>query len=303
MNKKLQVFVSSTYTDLIGERQAAVEAILDAGHIPAGMELFKGGKSQMETIRKWIDESDVYMLILGGRYGSIDDDSGKSYTQLEYEYAVSKNIPVFAVVLSESFLMDKINASGLRNTMEMNAAYQSFKTLVMSRVVKIVDDCKDIKIAIHSTLNEFIQEYELSGWIRGDKDIPEQSFDDLIDILKNRIFIFPSQILMSSDDFSIDALNLYDFCYIFYSDSLYFLNPRQYKKTDLNNYLYRYISPYFLSFNLVKHYKDKSNFQLTEYGIDFYKMIESRNVINTKLINEFSFYFSDIITQSFYSSI
>ena len=67
MNKKLQVFVSSTYTDLIEERQAAVEAILDAGHIPAGMELFKGGKSQMETIRKWIDESDVYMLILGGR--------------------------------------------------------------------------------------------------------------------------------------------------------------------------------------------------------------------------------------------
>ena len=43
MNKKLQVFVSSTYTDLIEERQAAVQAILDAGHIPAGMELFKLG--------------------------------------------------------------------------------------------------------------------------------------------------------------------------------------------------------------------------------------------------------------------
>ena len=63
MNKKLQVFVSSTYTDLIEERQAAVQAILDAGHIPAGMELFKAGKSQMKTIRKWIDDSDVYMLI------------------------------------------------------------------------------------------------------------------------------------------------------------------------------------------------------------------------------------------------
>ena len=43
MNKKIQVFISSTYTDLIEERQAAVEAILDAGHIPAGMELFKAG--------------------------------------------------------------------------------------------------------------------------------------------------------------------------------------------------------------------------------------------------------------------
>ena len=35
MNKKLQVFVSSTYTDLKEERQAAVETILDADHIPA----------------------------------------------------------------------------------------------------------------------------------------------------------------------------------------------------------------------------------------------------------------------------
>lgn len=41
MNRKFQVFISSTFTDLIEERQAAVSAILTAGHIPAGMELFK----------------------------------------------------------------------------------------------------------------------------------------------------------------------------------------------------------------------------------------------------------------------
>ena len=115
MNKKLQVFVSSTYTDLIEERQAAVQAILDAGHIPAGMELFKAGKSQMETIHRWIDDSDVYLLILGGRYGSIETDSGLSYTELEYRYALSKNMPVFAVVLSESFLTNKINTPNLRS--------------------------------------------------------------------------------------------------------------------------------------------------------------------------------------------
>ena len=39
VERKLQVFVSSTYSDLIEERQAAVQAILTAGHIPAGMEL------------------------------------------------------------------------------------------------------------------------------------------------------------------------------------------------------------------------------------------------------------------------
>lgn len=55
--RKLQVFVSSTFTDLIPERQAAVEAILTAGHIPAGMELFTSGdESQMEVIKQWLYE-------------------------------------------------------------------------------------------------------------------------------------------------------------------------------------------------------------------------------------------------------
>jgi hypothetical protein len=86
--KKLQVFVSSTFSDLQEERQAAVEAILTAGHIPAGMELFAAGdESQMNVIKRWIDESDAYMLILGGRYGSIEPMTQKSYIQLEYEYA------------------------------------------------------------------------------------------------------------------------------------------------------------------------------------------------------------------------
>ena len=169
MNKKLQVFVSSTYTDLKEERQAAVEAILDAGHIPAGMELFKAGNdSQLKTIYKWIDESDVYMLILGGRYGSVESKSGKSYTQLEYEYALSKDIPVFAVVLSQDFLTSKINSLGLEKTMEQDYPdkHKSFKAIVMSKIIREVDDCKDIKIAIHTTLNEFLNEHDLIGWVR-----------------------------------------------------------------------------------------------------------------------------------------
>ena len=63
-NRKLQVFVSSTYEDLKEERQAAVQAILNAGHIPAGMDLFASGdQSQIEVIKKWIRESDIYTLM------------------------------------------------------------------------------------------------------------------------------------------------------------------------------------------------------------------------------------------------
>ena len=170
MNKKLQIFVSSTYIDLIEERQVAVQAILDAGHIPAGMELFKAGKSQMQTIRKWIDESDVYMLILGGRYGSIEEESGLSYTELEYRYALSKDMPVFAVVLEDSFLHIKA-ASKDKNTIFENDninKYNTFKDFVKTKIVKFSNNIDQISSAIHSHLNHIISdsEYHLIGWVR-----------------------------------------------------------------------------------------------------------------------------------------
>ena len=171
MEKKLQIFVSSTYTDLIEERQAAVQAILDAGHIPAGMELFKAGKSQMQTIKKWIDNSDVYLLILGGRYGSIEAESGLSYTQLEYEYAIQKHMPVFSIVLSERFLHMKAAVSGESAVFEKQNAdkYELFKSLVLTQIVKEINDISAISGAVIGTLNEFLydEEYRLSGWVKG----------------------------------------------------------------------------------------------------------------------------------------
>ena len=173
MNKKLQIFVSSTYTDLIEERQAAVEAILDAGHIPAGMELFKAGKNQLKTIRKWIDESDVYMLILGGRYGSIEKESGLSYTELEYRYALSRNMPVFSIVLQDDFLHIKAS-KGLHEIFEKDHIdkYTTFKeNLVKSNLVRFAYNTDQISYIIRTQISDILQdnEYDLSGWIQNSK--------------------------------------------------------------------------------------------------------------------------------------
>lgn len=170
MNKKLQVFISSTHTDLIDERQKSVNTILDTGHIPVGMELFKAGKPQMKTIHKWIDESDVYMLILGGRYGSIEDKTKLSYTQLEYEYALSKNMPVFAIVLEDTYLFAKAACMG-RNTIFENDnvdKYNIFKEEVKSNVVLFVKNIEEIATKIHSQLNDILNDpdYSLTGWVR-----------------------------------------------------------------------------------------------------------------------------------------
>lgn len=176
MKRKLQVFVSSTYTDLITERQAAVSAILKSGHIPAGMELFTSAdKSQMETIQKWIDESDVYMLILGGRYGCLEPASGVSYTELEYDYAVEHKKPLFSVVINESALEVKVREHGTEMMEKENPKQlRMFREKVLSNISSFFDDFKDIKLSVHESLADFAANRELKGWVSADEVVNTQ---------------------------------------------------------------------------------------------------------------------------------
>jgi hypothetical protein len=171
MNSKLQIFISSTYTDLKAERQAAVEAILKAGHIPAGMELFTSGdRSQWEVIQRWITDSDIYMIILGGRYGSIEPDSGLSYTELEYDFAVQSGKPHFAVVIEEAALEKKVPAldSGVREG-DHPKKLKAFRTKVLSKMSSFFSDPKDVKLAVLETVPRLAADYKLKGWVRAGK--------------------------------------------------------------------------------------------------------------------------------------
>jgi len=70
--KRFQIFVSSTYTDLIDERRAVLQAIASLRHIAVGMEYFAAATvPPWDYIRDAIDDCDYYVLILGGRYGSL----------------------------------------------------------------------------------------------------------------------------------------------------------------------------------------------------------------------------------------
>ena len=98
MQKKYQVFISSTYRDLVPERQAITRSVLDLGHIPSGMELFPAAdEEQFSYIKKVIDECDYYILVIAGRYGSVDE-SGVGFTEKEYDYAVQTGKTVLAFI-------------------------------------------------------------------------------------------------------------------------------------------------------------------------------------------------------------
>lgn len=196
MKRKLQVFVSSTFQDLIEERQAAVSAILKAGHIPAGMELFTSAdKSQMETIKKWIDESDVYMLVLGGRYGSLEPSSGVSYTELEYDYAIEQEKPLFSVVINENSLEAKIKEHGTEMMEKENPKQlKMFREKVLSNISSFFDDHKDIKLCVHESMSDFATNRDLKGWVSADEVTSTQPLLDEIgrlskenDVLKEKL--------------------------------------------------------------------------------------------------------------------
>src|SRR4051812_46232729 len=97
---KKSVFISSTYLDLINERKKVWEALKKFEVTVRGMEEF-GARSTnaLDTCLSEIEQSDIYVGIIGMRFGTEDKTTKKSYTQLEYEKAVSlgKEILIYLV--------------------------------------------------------------------------------------------------------------------------------------------------------------------------------------------------------------
>lgn len=96
-NVRYQVFVSSTYLDLVEERREVSEQLQRLRCIPGGMELFTAsGLPPWHLIQSAIDDTDYMVLILAGRYGSSVGEGGLSYTEREYDYALSLGVPILA---------------------------------------------------------------------------------------------------------------------------------------------------------------------------------------------------------------
>ena len=80
-----RVFISSTFNDLQDHRAALFAVLSDAGAKVQGMELFgsRPGAPKDECLAE-VRKAHIFVLVLGMRYGSIDAESGLSFTHLEY---------------------------------------------------------------------------------------------------------------------------------------------------------------------------------------------------------------------------
>lgn len=103
------IFVSSTFVDLKSHRKLVWETLTSFDLTVRGMEQF-GARTEtpLQTCLIEVDQSDIYVGIIGFRLGSVDQESGKSYTQLEYERAVSTGKEIFIYFMDEQNAFPRI---------------------------------------------------------------------------------------------------------------------------------------------------------------------------------------------------
>lgn len=193
MVKKYQVFISSTYTDLIEERKEVQKILLMANCIPAGMEAFVAANDeQFEVIKKVIDLCDYYVLIIGGRYGSINKATGLSYTEMEYDYAVSQGIPVLVFAIDES-----VELSDDKKEKDIDILYKlnQFKTKAMAnRLASIWKDLVDLSGKLAVSIMTAINENVRPGWIRGINYNPTEDLKKLTSLQEENKKLFEENL-------------------------------------------------------------------------------------------------------------
>lgn len=166
MDRRHQVFVSSTYTDLIEERSEVMQALLELECMPAGMELFPAANdTQWEWIKKVIDESDYYIVIVSGRYGSISKETGLSFTEMEYRYAVERNKPVIGFLLEDP---SKIQTKNTDQQATKLKKLEAFRDLVKSRLCKYYTSPADLGAKVSRSITQLKKQHLKPGWIRAE---------------------------------------------------------------------------------------------------------------------------------------
>jgi Domain of unknown function (DUF4062) len=177
MEKIYQVFVSSTYSDLQEERKAVSDTLAKAGFIPAGMELFPAtDQQQLEFIKRVIDRCDYYVVVVGGRYGSLANEN-VSFTEKEYEYALERGIPVLAFLHKNP---GQIEADKSELDVEARARLERFRSrLGASRVIDFWTTSQDLATRVLTAVVHNVNLSPGTGWIRGDQAVDPKVLQEM----------------------------------------------------------------------------------------------------------------------------
>lgn len=180
---------------MIKERETVIETVLNLGQFPMGAEFLKvTNGTQFDAISKCIRESDCVILIAGEKYGSIYPDEGVSYTEAEYNYALSNGIPVLVFIKN----IDTNNIpDDLRKFRER---------LLTNTIVSFWNDEVELDARVSSALAKFLLDYHQDNNFKGNNivigngsNVKINAYDDEEDIdsykenLKNSLGIYTAK--------------------------------------------------------------------------------------------------------------
>ena len=201
MEKWYKVFISSTKDDLSSERQAVVETLLKINCIPIGMEFFPStGEHQWDIIKRDIAACDYYLLIIAGKYGTInklgiggDQFLNLSYTEMEYRYALSLHKPIIAFIRKN---IDSLPTKKAEDSSMGRKKLNAFRTSVQDIVeVQFWKNKNDLCANVSTSLHKAFMYYPQSGLIPATtSEIHVQSLMSEIDTLQAQCSDYLSQV-------------------------------------------------------------------------------------------------------------
>jgi len=167
-----------------------MHALLELDCIPAGMELFPAANDDQWTlIQKVIDDCDYYIVIIGGRYGSVGTDE-ISYTEMEYRYASEIGKPIIAFLHKDP---GELPANKTERNEERRKKLDEFKELAQKKMCKYWTSPDNLGSVVSRSLVQLIKSTPAIGWVKADQMASEEATKEIlrlrqqIDSLKKEI--------------------------------------------------------------------------------------------------------------------
>jgi len=176
--KIYKVFVSSTYDDLREERSAVQKALLQLDCLPVGMELFPAADEETwEFIKSQIDDSDYYVVVIAGRYGSTSED-GISYTEMEYDYAIAKKKPAIGFVHGRP---GSIAVERSEKLEEQRNKLEAFLQKAKLRPVRQFTNPHELALEVTTSFVKLIRERPAIGYVRSTEAVDFKRYAALLE--------------------------------------------------------------------------------------------------------------------------
>jgi hypothetical protein len=140
-----------------------LQAILECKAFPAGMELFPSANDeQFEFIKREIDSSDYYLVVIAGRYGSRTADE-VSFTEKEFDYALAQGKPILAFLIENP---SKLTFDKCEGDAEDRVKLSQFREKASkSRLVKHYNNPDELKAQVLQSLYYQFQVNPKQGWV------------------------------------------------------------------------------------------------------------------------------------------